>query len=280
MLRSIKLALLLLPLMLLPRIGEAQLILDLADIVGGGDGTGTGGFQQGIETSTGLPTTFVENINNAPVNTFVTSINPFVDGLVIPDGGPGRTASIPISSTGLVVTGVTDMTPLVSPGTITPTTLSVWNGTFCTVFCTVGLPGIQIQSFANHGITFDLDAIEAFHSDEAIAFSVSAVNGQPGALGSPLQLGSHYVFVDGQLEAEVDTRLGTNVVTFPPILLEPSDRFLTLMTSANGTINGDFEIWLDPVLLLPEPGFGAGLVCCTGLLQIIGSRRVFATTDM
>lgn len=74
----------LLALLLFAPATQAQ-ILDLADIVGGGDGTGTGMEQQGIATQFGL----VPTSNSSTLNPFspVPAL-PFVDGVFVPDGGP------------------------------------------------------------------------------------------------------------------------------------------------------------------------------------------------
>ena len=78
--------------------------LSLADIVGGGNGLGTGVYRQGLDPRNAkVQTRNFGNLGNVVTNQFSSAKFPFVDGVFIPDGEDGK-ATIPVSSTGLTIT--------------------------------------------------------------------------------------------------------------------------------------------------------------------------------
>jgi len=231
----------------------SALALDLADIVGGGDGTGNG-TAAGINIATGgfTPTqaTSIPWVNN----TFASATHPFVDGVFIPDGGPGGSTAITISSTGLQINGISDSFGFNGDDT-NHTWDHLWNGNNTGVSTT--LVGAILGAHANKGITFDLDAIEGANPGmEVLSANLTA------AMGSSVSGDAdYYVFLDGALVAS--THLGTSqadtVVPFGSLVVLPAQRFLTLVTSSNGMINSDWSFWLDPTVTLsvPEPGLAS-----------------------
>lgn len=72
--------------------------LDLADVVGGGDGYGGGTLSHGIDPRSGKPSRGKTGYLRAEADTFAPSQSKFVDGIVVPGAGPTV-----ISSTGLAV---------------------------------------------------------------------------------------------------------------------------------------------------------------------------------
>ncbi len=83
--------------------------LDLADLVGGGDGRGKGTAGLGINLVTGKPQKEkTAMVPSGHTNQFARVENPFIDGVVIVQGGPKT--KVPLSSTGLF----TDKIPLTS----------------------------------------------------------------------------------------------------------------------------------------------------------------------
>jgi len=229
--------------------------VDLADIVGGGNGLGTGA-DAGIEMATGNPTSTHRNNNSGgPANTFHTSTNALVDGVFIPDGGDG-TVSVPISSTGLTVTGV--------PNADANTWDEVWNGHNTGVSSTLTYNSVM-GMHRNKGITFDLDAIEAAQGGlQAIEFTADAAFGTAGGTSQYL------VYVDGVQKANLFVS-GSNNSQPISVDLDPSDRFLTLMT-----LNGGWAFFGNPeVSLIPEPS--TLTMAVFGLLGLLvwGRRRRF-----
>ncbi len=247
-------------------------ILDLADIVGGGDGTGTGMEQQGIATQFGLVTTSNGGTPGGTPNLFsAVPANPFVDGVFVPDGGPLNDAIIPITSTGLTATGISDGIPFSGLLTIG----QLWNGDYCPVHCMPAVLGSRIAAWGNHGITFDLDAIEASHGEEALVLDLFATNSHSSVTGGMQfsEIGSFHVFVDGVQVDSVNLQRGSNIFAFPRIYLEPSDRFVTLVTGSQGSLVADFQYWITPTLRLPEPGLGMGLLPGAGALAMASRTR-------
>ena len=161
---------------------HAGVILNLADIVGGGNGTGNGVANAGINILNGGTVAPLTGFINAPTNVFVLSPNLFIDGVFVPDGGTGS-ASIQVSSTGIMVTGISDSLPL-SGGT-------TWdhfrNGNNNGV--SNGFSGSVIGAHASKGITFDLNAMETFHGGQASSYNITAGTGFQAARSEERRVG-------------------------------------------------------------------------------------------
>ena len=229
--------------LLLSLAGHADpLEIDLADIVGGGDGSGTGA-DAGVSVIDGSTTPTHAGGIGAPTNTFVLAANPLVDGVVIPDGGSGGAASVPISSSGLTVTGISDASVLLGSNY---TQDHVWNG--LNQGTSTSWSGVVLGMHANKGITFDLEAIGAAYglvpdSFRAMPITGSSINAEA----------DFYAFVDGVLVASA-ALAGSN--QFAPGFESPipfDARFLTLLVSSNGPNSGDWTAFLDPTLDLVPP---------------------------
>jgi hypothetical protein len=220
----------------------APTTLDLADIVGGGDGLGSGG-DAGVDVTDGSTTTTQTGSISAPTNVFVAAANPLIDGVVIPDGGPGAGAAVPISTTGLTVTGVSDATALGGAHTWD----HVWNGTnFGT---STSWSGALLGMHANKGVTFDLAAIGAAHGG-LVPSSFTAMPTTGSSAGAQVDF---YAYVDGALVASASLA-GSN--QFAPGFSAPipaSARFLTLLVSSDGANTGDWSAFLNPTLDLVRP---------------------------
>ena len=227
--------------------------ISLADIVGGGNGTGTGTVGHGIDPSAGSTTPPPMFTITQPDNTnsyHSSSVN-FVDGVFIPDGGSG---AVTLDSAGHTYSGFPD-TDSHSWDTIKDgpfqnggTSLSGVNYTFS------GHSMIGFQ--ANKGITFNLQQIEAQHAG-LTNISFTAVAGLTHfASGLPFGTADWWVFVDGVLVQS--ERLSPGGVGFSiDLALTPANQFLTLVSTDGGDgFNIDQIIFGDPVLHLqsvPEP---------------------------
>jgi hypothetical protein len=217
------------------------LTIDLADIVGGGDGTGTGS-DAGVDVTDGSTTTTHAGPISAPINTFVPAANRLIDGVVIPDGGPGGSAAVPISSTGLTATGISDSTDPV------PQTWDhVWNGTnFGT---TTNWVGAVLGMHANKGITFDLAAISAAHGGLVPdSFDATPITGSSAAAQV-----DYYAFADGVLIASASLSGEDQFAPGFESVIPFDARFLTLVTSSDGLSDGDWSAFLNPTLELVPP---------------------------
>ena len=215
---------------------------DLADIVGGGDGLGTGKLGEGIDPITGKPQSAKrELLEGAKPNVFARSTVKFVDGVVIPDLTPEGTQ---ITSTGLKV-----MKPPRTSG-------QVWdairfgpvNSQFSTKLDGVdyAVDGHTLLSLhANVAITFDLAALREAGAPAEMKFTATA-----GYFGqTPRNGASFFVYVDGELKA-IQKNIGREDggITVE-VVLPAAARFLTLMSTDGGNGIGHDQIcFADPWL--------------------------------
>ena len=219
----------------------------LADIVGGGNGRGTGTRDAGIDPITGKPKTPKRGfLEGAKTNTFAKSSVPFVDGVVIPDASEEGT---PISSTGLRVQNVPK------------TSGQVWDairyGPVNSQFSTK-LGGVDYNSdghsllslHANVAITFDLTGLRETGIPTDLRLTATA-----GYFGqTPKDRASFAVYVDGQL-MQARKNLGRDDGGVAVDVSIPADaRFLTLMATDGGNGIGHDQIcFADPWLIAAKP---------------------------
>lgn len=218
--------------------------LNLADIVGGGNGLGTGKARQGIDPRNGVVQDRDQrSLGGAKVNTFVPcKHSEFIDGVFIPDGA----SAIPVSSTGLTVTGV--------PKTSGNAWDAIRNGKLASQHSTqlggvdYGKEGHSMLGLhANAGITFDLAAIRKASGQGAMTFSaVAGYGGQAGASRAEFR-----IYLDGKLLAE--RRIGNADGAVPlAIDLPETGRFLTLMSTDGGDGYGNDQIFFGDPRLNPK----------------------------
>ena len=220
---------------------------DLADIVGGGDGLGTGKLGAGIDQVTGKPLSAMRGfVEGAKPNVFVRSTVKFIDGVVIPDLNPEGTQ---ITSTGLKV-----MKPPRTSG-------QVWDairfGPVNSQFSTK-LDGVDyaadghtlLSLHANAAITFDLAALRDAGAPAEMKFTATA-----GYFGqTPKNGASVSIYVDGESKANhknIGRDDGGIAVEVP---LPPTARFLTLMATDGGNGIGHDQIcFADAWLVAAQP---------------------------
>lgn len=230
--------------------------LNLADIVGGGNGLGTGTYRSAIDPRNAkVQTRNFGNLGNVITNRFSPSAFEFVDGVFIPDGKDG-TADIPVSTTGITISGL--------PKTSGAAWDMIRNGPVASQH-SPELDGIDFTQaghsllglHANAGITFDLDAARR-------ALQPVPENNQTGRSDSrPLRfaahlgyfgaVGSHFadawIFVDGRRVAEFRKLKRADGLQEIDIELPASARFLTLVSTDGGNGYGMDQIGFgDPQL--------------------------------
>jgi mono/diheme cytochrome c family protein len=216
--------------------------MDLADIVGGGDGHGTGKVGAGIDQLTGKPQQDKrEFVADVKPNEFQESPLKFVDGVVVPQ--PSKEGT-PITSTGIKVTDVPQ------------TSAQVWdairsgpvNSQFSTKLGDVDFAGSGhslLALHANAAITFDLAELRASGAPQEMKFTASV-----GYFGQTLKDGaSYYVYLDGKLVAH-RAGIGRDDGLLPlDIAIAAKNRFLTLMATDHGNgISHDQICFGDPHL--------------------------------
>lgn len=224
--------------------------LDLADMVGGGDGTGTGQDGLGIPIQSGQAMSeMLGYFKDLPPNRFERPRFPaklkapahFVDGVVLPNGS----STVPISSTGLIAEKV--------PATSGHTWDAIRNG-HLSAQVSMTLAGIDYSQkghsilglHANSAITFDLEAIRKHHGYATLRLTATAGFGANKAAQSSLADVSLYL--DGRLQFRRQKITKDTVV---PIELDlpTTARFLTLMATDGGDgIGSDLLFFGDPQL--------------------------------
>lgn len=202
-------------------------MIDLADIVGGGDGHGSGKLGHGIDALSGSPLNEKRAFRKeAKVNHFSPSKVNFVDGVVVPQASKQGTC---ISSTGIVVKEIPE------------TSGQVWdairNGPVNSQF-TRKLGGVDFSAkdrsllslHANAAITFDLNELRTAGAPENMKF-VSKV----GYFGKTMKNGARFaVYVDGVLKTKHPPIGAKDGLISLEIALPATSRFLTLMATDGG----------------------------------------------
>lgn len=217
--------------------------IDLADVVGGGNGFGTGKKGRGLDARTGKvqERPFGDLGNVKPGNYAQTSI-PFIDGVFVPASNETR-----ISSTGLVAREL--------PGNSGKAWDMIRNGPVSSQYSTT-LGKVDYNSdghsmiglHANAGITFDIAAIRDA-SGSSVRYRFDAVAGYGGRTVQPSA--EFRIYVDGQLKEA--GKLGRHDTSTVSIELPPDARFLTLISTDGGDGYGHDQISFgDPRLSLPE----------------------------
>ena len=215
--------------------------LDLADVVAGGNGYGTGSLGHGINLLTGEAT---QTQTNQPVTTpgpsYMTLFDvPYVDGVFVPNGpstvvtsGDHRFVQCPVTmgyTYGSVLGGALGRARLQGQA-----------------IGSAAHPAIAL--FPNAGVTFNLDRIRENHSGVTLA-GFSALAGLSESVGQqaagPVEF---WVLVDGQRRAhgQIDPDR-TQVLEFE-VPLGADDRFLTLMTTASSQVDHCQAYFAEPLL--------------------------------
>lgn len=218
--------------------------LDLADVVGGGNGFGTGKLGSGLDPVSG--NVQIEKrgfLDGIKLNQFCALQRLGIDGIAIPDGLiDGVEQRLKITSTGIEIA---------VPDTSGAGWDAVRNGPVNSQHSTVldgvdyGTEHAMLGLHANVAITFDLD-----HFRKATQKELTHFRSGIGYFGQTEKEGaSIYILLDGN-EAVKYERLGrTDGLKSIDLPLTPKHRFLTLLiTDAGNGIGHDQVCFIDPVL--------------------------------
>lgn len=243
--------------------------LSLADIVGGGNGFGTGRPDRGIDVTTGLfaPAVTLDNYQPEISEFRLVSENPLIDGVFIPDGGNGP---VQISSQGHVFNECPDT----DGSTIHLLSNNAWTGGVgmhadivkrhrCRLdgveYGLPGHPAIDIHS--NKGITFDLGAIREQLTDLRIV----RLTGRMGLSETVLEYdyerffgqkegypkADFWILLDGEV---VYSRKGVTVNDGAiPVQVEIGEgkRFLSIIVTDGGDLRArDWALFAEPTLVV------------------------------
>jgi len=231
--------------------------LDLADILGHGNGFGTGQMNCSVDPLTGRYTIFdlkryykKGNSQYVPVTE-----SEFIDGVFVPNSGQG--AAVAISSEGHIFQGC-PKTNGVAEGEIQNTHRSIHirldQMSFQPrlgdrLFDTAAHPHIYMQ--ANVGMTFDLDAIRHRLVDNTIERFVAEC-GLCTAIPKDDEKIDFWVLVDGQVRFSRQDATKADSTMQVSVPLYEQDRFLTLAVT-----EGTDGSWLD-LGLFAEPALELG----------------------
>jgi len=236
--------------------------LNLADVIGGGNGFGTGTQEKGIDMVAARFQMFGgENLKRIETEDFSFKLfaeHPYIDGVCIPNGqaGPVNVSSqgnifenCP-SSVGRIWSGVFNGAFHLSKIRGIPKTQSSLVGQ---VYGTVSNPAIYITP--NQAVTFDLDAIRKDLPGVSIV-SFSAKAGLSGTLLNYSQglspKTSFYVLIDGVVRfKEIDQQVTDDVLDIR-VDIRPSDKFVTIMTlqGTDGRTDFEYSLFAEPSLNL------------------------------
>lgn len=205
--------------------------LNLADIVGGGDGTGNGTFRQGIDPRTGKVESadfgFLERVR--PNHFVPVEVSAIIDGVFTPSSGEGR-AAIPLSSSGITLTGITgaggNAWDIPRNGPVHSQHSPELDG----VNFSRGHDSL-IGLHANAGITFDLEAARGVIGEKHLQFSTRV-----GYFGKAEDryFADARILVDGKIVAEFFKLKRSDGLRAISIPLPIGTRFLTLLATDGG----------------------------------------------
>lgn len=245
---------------------RGQSRLSLADIVGDGNGFGTGKLEWGINPETGV--TAYRDRERGKVSNYQgfqpVHDNPYIDGVFCP---LRDNASIQISSDGRIF----DACPLTTGSYWGYVMNSGWfgqtsqgEGVFNSnlqlngrVYGSREFPAITMHS--NLGITFDLDAIRKSISHFGIQrftamCGISEMVLEKGGEYPSVPKASFYILLDGQKKFERVDMMPTDGAAKIDLEIPDNVHFLTLMITegSDGTYNGDWTLFAEPMLHLVQ----------------------------
>lgn len=221
--------------------------LDLADIVGGGSGFGTGSRYAGIDPVTGLTVSTYRSEKRAGEKKYVEVPSlPFVDGVFVPLAQGGL---IPISTAGhhfdFPPGGGDWYVEIADGGKPDPQAFLTLDGQ---TYGTTDRPALLMH--ANVGITFNLHAIrESLTGGRIKRFtSVCGISNHVQRTKTPDAI--IYVLVDGQVRFYREIALPTDLAVHIRVALREDERFLTLVCMAGTANYGDWTFFGIPALEL------------------------------
>ena len=248
--------------------------VNLADIVGGGDGFGTGRLDRGVDPSTGhvIGSLLRTEVYSGPEDYIHILSNPYIDGVFVPGTGEEGTQ---IASTGLQ----TDAFPKTSGIVWGYIFDGAWHESDDTPHHHLQLGGVTLDGeknpaitmHSNLGMTFDLSAIRETLPDVTIQ-SFSSVFGVSQTVEKSLKsrdfsdleqtpeveklvterrsTAEFWVFLDGEkvLHQTLSSASKAGEIDIP---IDESVRFLTLaVTEADDTFMFDWGVFSRPELIL------------------------------
>jgi hypothetical protein len=227
--------------------------LDLADMIGGGNGLGTGALGQGLDPSTGEVAETPRALDGLSAGFRRVPALLFIDGVFVPDGSMGPQT---IASAGLTFDAFSD-TVGVCGGTISDGAVFHAKPFVPHKGVLAGHPDSQGPSIAipaNAGITFDLDRIRSAMPDVRI----ERLTGSCGLSATVRQYASDqaaqvWILVDGRVQLHETVAAQSDDVLEVDIALNSGDRFLTLAVTQAAEYSRGWVMFEEPALELVVP---------------------------
>lgn len=229
-------------------IQKGQMYIELADIVGGGNGLGTGTDQTGINPIIGRMSGLIAGTQRSANDFHSVPSSPYIDGVFVPNG---RTKQIISSQGNLFVE------------------CPVTSGS-CFNNIGYGMRSIgpnrdqllrSILLHANTGITFDLEAIRRLMPETGTIRFRSQIAIERSPFRPKASNADFWVLVDGKLKFK-KTQVKHGSFYSVDVELSRSDRFLTLIVTDGGdpenriidgetvsAIDSDWGMFAEPVLV-------------------------------
>jgi hypothetical protein len=238
-------------------IWKGQKQINLADIVGGGNGFGTGTIDTGFDPLSGKPSSESPGTRKADNTYCRVHSTALIDGIFVPNGQTQQVVSsqghlfreCPVTS-GTTYHNLTNGMRILDKKAIQDSAAPV------------SPSALSILMHANTGITFDLQAIRGLLRDVQIIRFQSKVGIEDVFLRPALSNADFWVLVDGELRYQ-KAQVKANQLFSVDIEISEKDRFLTLVVTDgkdpdkrifdNATypaIDCDWGMFADPVLVL------------------------------
>jgi len=226
--------------------------LNLADIVGGGNGSGSGKLERGIDLGTGLVFRHPPNtIRRSRQNKFQPTAQLHgIDGVFVPNGALGP---VVISSTGLTFSEC-------------PRTMGSYYGGPANSGKFFDIPSQQVYSarlngiiygtsrhpalnlHPNAGITFDLDQIRQDNPNIQIDRFTALCGIPKDQPQTQFSSADVWILLDGVVSLHLRYPVERNIVEKVDVPIRPQTRFLTLVTTCSGRADYSWIFFGDPFL--------------------------------
>lgn len=232
---------------------SGTIALDLADIVGGGDGTGTGTLDHGFDPTDGDSVVGGRSGSDpVTVNAYQTvDQNRYIDGVFVPDGFIGRAVPVQVASDGTVALGLGDSSGQtwdhITNGPRGPSTAQPGLGTYYGVEAAFGYTS-QISFHANKGVTFDLRELEADHANHSATRFTAGLAHANGRLQGGSDGARFDIVIDGEIAQSVTLAPAEQVAV--DIAIQPEARFLTIVATSGTSYSFDQTLIGDPTVEL------------------------------
>jgi hypothetical protein len=236
---------------------KGQMKIGLADIVGGGNGLGTGIIDAGIDPASGMQASVMLQERAASNQYHSVPSNPYIDGVFVPNG---RTKQI-VSSQGHVfqecpVSSGIYFNSIINTESVLDTQVSQDK----TILDS--LKTSRLVMHANVGITYDLKVMRTLLQGVKIVRFQSKFGIETGASRPAAINADFWILVDGKLKYK-KTQVKEKKMFSVDLELSEKDRFLTLITTDGqdpegrlvdnfiiSPVDSDWCFFADPVLIL------------------------------